>query len=598
MSGITSGTYSTSPAAPTVLGVHFEGMDPSAALLRDGRLVAFAEEERFTREKHAFGAFPLHAVRYCLEAGGIGLTDVDCVAVGWAADKFPGAIGAFYLELARQHGPLSAASLAWQQRNLERYTPARLRGLIEAHLFQGLPVHRRPAVRFVEHHLAHAAAAFFLSPFDEAEGAAILTADGHGEDDCTNLWVAEGGRIRHLARWRLPASLGWFYTKFTQHFGFRAHDGEGKLMGLAAYGQPDEDWARRVAEVVRLTGDERVYQVEPRFFLGEFADGHYTAEWLELFGPPRARESAEPFTQRDKDRAYAVQAALEAVGSALADEALRRAGKTRLCVAGGTFMNCKLNGVLAQRLGFPNLFALPAAGDNGISLGAALGAHHALGYAWREPLRHLYYGPAYDDAAIEQALIAAGLTYRRCDDLPAEVAGLLAQSKVVGWFQGRMEAGARALGARSILANPLDPEIAGLVNGKIKFREAWRPFCPVTTVEDGPRYFDYEGELPFMIVACAAREGVAAQLPSVVHVDGTVRVQALRREANPRLYGLLEAFGARTGHPVLLNTSFNVKGEPIVCAPEDAVACFLRTGMDALAVGDFLVTEKPAPAAD
>jgi carbamoyltransferase len=418
---------------------------------------------------------------------------------------------------------------------------------------------------------------------------AIVTADGHGEDDCTNLWYTVDGKIKHLQQWPLPQSLGWFYTKFTQWFGFRAHDGAGKFMGLAGYGHPDAELKSKVATVLQITNDERCYHLEPRFFLGDFADAEpYTGEWLELFGAPREFESKAPFSDTQKDLAYAVQDALEEAGLALTRRALSATGRDRVCTAGGTFMNCKMNGVLALEVGRENYFVQPAAGDNGIALGAALAVIHDVGASVDAPMTHLYYGPEFDDAAIEAALVAAGVAYTRSADVTAAAAALLAESKVIGWFQGRMEAGARALGNRSIIANPLDPSMRDVVNEKVKFREAWRPFCPSARMEDGPDYFDYCGTMPFMIVACDALAGMQEKLPSVVHADNTVRVQSVDAAINPRFHQLITAFKAETGVGTVLNTSFNIKGEPIVCTPADAVNCFLKTAIDALVIGDYI----------
>ena len=350
---------------PVVLGLLFEGADPSAALIRDGRIVAFCEEERFARQKHASGVFPIAAARYCLREAGIGIEDVDYIAVGWEARKFPADIAAFYLELWHRFGPCSKFVLNWQLNNLNRYAPSNLDAQVTHNLLKDVHPSRRPEIRYIPHHFAHACSAFMLSGFDDA---AIITADGHGEDDCTNVWVAEDGRIRHLARWRLPFSLGWFYTKFTEWFGFQPHDGEGKLMGLAAYGTAKPELFDKVRRIIRLTGDEKVYHIEPRFFLNDFVDNlPYTREWLDLFGSPRPRESKEPFSDYHKNLAFAVQDALEQVGCALTDAALEMSGKDKLCVAGGTFMNCKMNGVLAKKVGSANFFAQPAAGDNGVS---------------------------------------------------------------------------------------------------------------------------------------------------------------------------------------------------------------------------------------
>lgn len=573
---------------PLILGLLFEGADPTAALIRGQEIVALAEEERFSRVKHASGSFPSLAVSFCLKYAGISLKDIDIVAVGWGADKFPGFMDSMYEMIRTSCSPLSKKALSWQQKNRTRYTKEALLAQLDEHLFKGMST--PPEVRFINHHYAHACSAFLLSGFNEA---CIVTADGHGEEDATHIWDAGADGLHDLGQWNIPHSLGWFYTKFTQFFGFQAHDGEGKLMGLAAYGNYDPVLEGLVSRVLRLTGDDTVYALESRFFFGEFAkDSNYTAEWLELFGKPLERDDEHLMDTYYRNLAYAVQKTLEEVGKRLVRLVMAKTGKQRVCVAGGSFMNCKMNGELANMVGLDNFFAMPLAGDNGIALGAALAAHLDMGLPWTTPLRHTYLGPEFDDETVMSALDSAPIVYSKKVDIATEAAALLAQSQVVGWFQGRMEAGARALGNRSILGNPLDPKIRDIINAKVKFRELWRPFCPSATEEDGPDYFDYTGEMPFMIVACESRAGMAERIPSVVHCDNTVRVQSVSKEYNPRYHALISQFKELTGYGVVLNTSFNVKGEPIVCTPQDAVQTFLKSNIDALAIGNYLAFKK------
>lgn len=575
---------------PTVLGLLFEGADPSAALIVDGRIVAFAEEERFTRKKHAMGTFPLKAVDFCLATAGFEIGDVDIVSVAWDAAKFPLEMAGFYLDTWYEHHPEGRHVLNWQKKNLSRYTEKALTLQVEQNLFSRPGLKKKPEILFINHHFAHACSSYMLSGFEDS---AILTADGHGEDDCTNFWVAEGGRrIRHLRQWKLPDSLGWFYTKFTQFFGFHPHDGEGKLMGLAAYGQRVDALVDKVRKVARLTGGEDIYMVEPRFFYGKFTDnGPFTREWIDLFGMQLQGESGRKFTPDQENLAYAVQLVFEEICSMLAENLLALSGMNKLCVAGGSFMNCKLNGVLARKIGYASFFVQPVSSDNGASLGAALAVYHDKGINWPGGLKHLYLGPEFSDDVIEGALKTAGLNYKRSENLALDVAEHISKSRVVGWFQGRMEAGARALGNRSILANPLDPDMKDIVNAKVKFREPWRPFCPSTIADEGRRFFDYDGDLPFMIVACPARDGVIDLLPSVVHVDNTVRVQTVSEKDNAPFYKVIREFGRLTGHSVVLNTSFNIKGEPIVCSPADAIVCFKKTGIEVLAIGNFIAVK-------
>ncbi len=575
---------------PTILGLLFEGHNPSAVLLRNGEIAAFVEEERFVRDKHAADKFPRHAAEYCLSEANISLEAVDYIAVGWDAARFPASIAQSYLEMWYHYQPCSRHVLEWQLTNLSRYTPENLRCNISKNLFQGITEAQQPKIRFIKHHLAHACSAYLPSGFDDA---VIITADGHGEDDCTNIWLGEQGEIQHVQEWKLPHSLGWFYTKFTQWFGFRPHDGEGKLMGLAAYGKEVLELSNKIEKVMSLTGDPQVYEVNARFFYDDYGqDGPYTLEWISLFGQPRPLESRAPFSDYHKNLAYAVQAKLELVCLALVECAMQITGKSKVCVAGGTFMNCKVNGAIARKIGLKNFFAQPVAADNGISLGAALAVCNELSIRWSEPLKSLYYGPSFTNIQIETALKSLGVPYRQSLDVEKETANYLSKAKVVGWFQGRMEVGARALGNRSILADPTNLHMQEIVNNRVKLRENWRPFCPAVADTDCARYFDHNHDLPFMIISTDVKPHVKEMLPSVVHIDNSVRVQTVTQDVNPRFHKLIKNFKKLTGHGVLLNTSFNIRGEPIVCTPEQAIQCFLNTEMDILAIGDFIIEKQ------
>lgn len=577
-----------------ILGLIYQDCsDPSATLIVNGEIVAIVEEERIVRDKHACDRFPSNAISACLEIADLEIDDIDIISIGWDASKFPKKIENFYQTIRREHPLLSQKSLAWQDKNIYRYTKYNLLKTLTDNLFSDRnEIPSDIAVVFTPHHYSHACTAFLVSGFNEA---AIITMDGHGEEDCTNLWVAEGNEIKNINQWNIPNSMGWFYTKFTQWFGFRPHDGEGKLMGLAAYGEWDQEMMDKVDKVCRLTGDDLVYSLEPTFFFNEnVGDTVFCKEWIDLFGEPLPYEKSIEYSEDHKNLAFAVQQKLEDVGIALAEYALSKTGKSKLCVAGGSFMNCKMNGVLAEKFGFNNFFAQPMAGDNGISMGAALAVASGQDNLRSFKMDNIYYGPEYTNQEIEEALEQhrASIRYHFHDYVEKRVAVLLSESKVVGWFQGRMEGGARALGNRSILGNPCDPDARKLINGKVKFREMWRPFCPSTIEEEGKRFFDYEGELPFMIVACQANKNYADKIPSVVHCDNTVRVQTVSKTTNPKYHKMISEFGKITGIPIVLNTSFNVKGEAIVCSPEDAINCFLNTGMDYLAIGDYLVSRR------
>lgn len=589
--GVIVMVYRNNKQKPTVLGLLFEGADPSAALLMDGKIVSVVEEERMIREKHAAGKFPKEAINFCLEKGNISLKDVDVIVVGWEAAKFPDHMKKFYEETEKMYSEFfSEKARAWQDKNLCRYTEESLTKQLKENLFKIVAEEDWPEIVFINHHLAHACSAFMLSGFEEA---LIVTADGHGEDDATNIWIGENGKIKHVKQWKLPHSLGWFYTKFTQFMGFRAHDGEGKLMGLAAYGKRDPAVSDKVNKVLTLTGDADVYSIDASYFYGDFEKGQYTSEWLKLFGEPLPFEKRNEYSTYHKNLAYAVQKKLEDVMVHIVERAIQLTGKENICVAGGTFMNCKMNGEIAKKYGRENFFAQPIAGDNGISLGSALAVYMNEKVGWKkERLKEIYFGPEYSESTIVEAIKSSGLKYRKSGNIEKETAKHVADSKIIGWYQGRMEVGARALGNRSIIGNPLDPGISDVINLKVKFREPWRPFCPSAMLEEGQKYFDYIFDLPFMVVACEVREGFAGIFPSAVHVDNTVRVQTVSKETNPKFYNLIREFKEITGYGVVINTSFNLKDEPIVNTPQNAIDTFLKSGLDILVLGDYIIEEK------
>jgi carbamoyltransferase len=464
---------------------------------------------------------------------------------------------------------------------------------------------------FTEHHESHAASAFFPSPFERA---AVLTADGVGEWATTSYGVGEGNRVRLLAELHFPHSLGLLYSAFTYFCGFRVNSGEYKLMGLAPYGEPR--YADAIREELidlkpdgsfRLNTDYFTYPVGLRMTGRRFAD---------LFGGPR-REPEGPLTQREMDLARSVQVVTEEVMLALARHVHRETGEPNLCLAGGVALNCVANGRLLREGPFENVWIQPAAGDAGGALGAALTVWHEWADAPRTPapddaMQGSYLGPGFSDDAIAAFLESEAIPHERLDEaaLVERTAALLAEGNVVGWFQGRMEFGPRALGHRSILADPRGRDVQRVVNLKIKFRESFRPFAPSILADRAADYFELRDESPYMLLVAPVRGATTAStgldrrqhtdspIPAVTHVDGSARVQTVTDERNPLYARLLRAFEAETGCPVLVNTSFNVRGEPIVCTPEDAYRCFRRTHMDALVLGPYLVTKSMLPDAE
>jgi carbamoyltransferase len=569
------------------LGINAVFHDSSACLVEDGRVVAAAEEERFTHVKHAkrpvpFSAYelPFHTIDYCLKEAGVVLADVDHVTYSYDPFILLGPRGrdaTLSLPLEPSARPTPAG---WEN----VWDPLFLAYVVNAprQLADGAPHHlkrRFTGVRpdgpyewhFVEHHLAHAASAFHASPFAEA---AVLTLDGRGERATTSYRLGRGNDLVTLGQVEMPNSLGLLYEAVTSYLGFLHSSDEYKVMALASYGQPA--YADQFRDIVRLEGNGRYAVRDPRL--------------VERFGPPRERGG--PLDRRHHDIARSLQVVLEETVLDLACWLHRETGARDLCMAGGVALNCVMNARIRDRGPFRAVWVQPAAGDAGTALGGALWvdatARGTAERAWR--MDHAYLGPAFGDDEIEAFLNWSALPYRRLADVAGETADLLARDRIVGWFQGRMEFGPRALGARSILASPIHAEMQSRLNG-IKDREDFRPVAPVVLEEAAAEWFVGAGRSPFMLFVNDVRADRADRIPAVRHVDGTARIQTIDRDQHPLYYDLLRAFGARTGVPVLINTSFNTRGEPIVCTPRDAVECFWTSPLDALVIGSFLLAK-------
>jgi carbamoyltransferase len=580
------------------------GGHPAACLLQDGRLVAFAEEERFVRVKQAFGYFPSQAVRFCLARAGLRLGGVDAIAFGWDANayrwRFPLFLAGSFLRQRLRGAPALPAPPAAGRPALGSAVAAGIRSLVSYHpraLTEKIVVGLRdaghgdakvPPIAFIKHHRAHAASAFFSSGFDEG---AVLVFDGHGEENAITIWRGEGRQLKLLQEIDVPNSLGWFYSAFTEYLGWNPNEGETKLMGLAPYGGADPAIVPHVERIVTLT--ETGVRVDAnQLFYGRRSHGKTFGDAIvQALGPPRGVD--EPITDRHRAIAWAVQQRLEEAAVHLARRALSLAGSHDLCLAGGVALNCKMNGEIHRQELARRLFVQPLAHDAGSALGAAQALAMERGDDSRFTMDHLYWGPDYGDAEIEAVLRRNRIPFRRSPDIAAAAAKLIAAGQIVGWFQGRMEAGPRALGGRSILADPSRPDMKDLINDRAKFRESWRPFAVSMLAEHAGDYLRRPSPSPFMIVAydvvpAKAHEIVSAMQP----VDKTTRPQTVSRATSPRFWSLIDNFRRLTGIPAVLNTSFNIKNEPIVCSPADALRCFFGTGMDALAIGDFLVEKN------
>ena len=574
-----------------VLGLNAYHGDASACLLRDGELVAAAEEERFRRVKHWAG-FPIDAIRYCLQQAGVGLADVAHVAVN--QDSRANLWRKIGFVLTRRPD----LSLV-----LERIRNKREREGVAEALARAFGVPFAGEVHYVEHHLAHLASAYTVSPFDEA---VALSVDGFGDFASAGWGVGRAGAVDVEDRVYFPHSLGIFYQALTQFLGFPNYGDEYKVMGLAPYGEPA--FLPQMRKLVRLR-EEGGFELDLAYFRHatekvdyEWDGGSpvvgtlYTGALADLLGQPRG--PADELTQRDRDIARSVQAMYEEAFFHLLAHLHARYRLDALCLAGGCAMNSVANGKVYARSPFRRLYVQSAAGDAGGAIGAALVAWRKAGGTSRVRMAHAYYGPEYFDAQIGVAidarraeLGAQGCSVSKISDerqLIQQTANAIAAGSVVGWFQGRMEWGPRALGNRSIVCDPRRADMKDLLNAKIKRRESFRPFAPSVLREAVPEWFETDDDVPFMMQVYPIREAKRALIPAVTHVDGSGRLQTVTREANPRYYALIEAFRALTGVPMVLNTSFN-ENEPVVCRPEEALDCFLRTRMDVLVMGDWVI---------
>jgi len=595
-----------------ILGISGYYHDSAAALIRDGVIVAAAQEERFSRKK-GDEDFPAHAVRYCLDEAGLEIDDIAQIA--------------FYDKPLLTFDRLLETHLAYAPRGFPSFVKSipvwvKQKLLLQSALVREINALGRGKIkadrlRFTHHHHSHAASAFYPSPFDSA---AVLIMDGVGEWATATLGHGNGADLTLDTEIRFPHSIGMLYSAFIYYLGFKVNDGEYKVMGLAPYGEPV--YADRIFDRLIDLKEDGSFRLDMRYF--NYCTGLTMTNdaFAEIFdGVPRRHPDA-PLEQRDMDLARSVQAVTEEIVLRLARTLQRQTGEKRLVMAGGVALNCVANGRLLREGPFDDIWIQPAAGDAGGAIGAALSVTYAdkttrgpadgkAGAGGADGMQGTYLGPSYDDRSIAECLDIFGASYERLDGegLSQTVAGLLADNKIVGWFQGRMEFGPRALGNRSILGDARSPAMQKMLNLKIKYRESFRPFAPAVLRDDVAEYFDLETDSPYMLIVAGVREDrwrpvdtedeartgidklnvIRSDIPAVTHVDYSARVQTVTPESNPRFHSLLTAFKAATGCSILVNTSFKVRDEPIVCSPEDAYRCFMGTEMDALAIGNFLL---------
>ena len=559
-----------------ILGISAFYHDSAACLLRDGEIVAAAHEERFSRKRHDPG-FPAGAIAYCLTEGGIAPSGLDHVV--------------FYDKPLLKFERLLETYLDYAPHGLRSFLQA-----VPVWLREKLWIRERivkefdlkSPVLFTEHHEAHAASAFFPSPFDSA---AILTIDGVGEWATTTYGHGKRNEIHLTHELRFPHSLGLLYSAFTYYAGFKVNSGEYKVMGLAPYGEPK--YVQKILEELIDLREDGSFRLNMKYF--GYADGltMTNARFDALFGgPPRKPET--PITRRDMDLARSIQEVAEIAVLRMAKHVHRQTGEKNLCLAGGVALNCVANGRIHREGPFEKIWIQPAAGDAGGSIGAALSVwHQYLGHPRNAgKSQPAFLGPRFSSDEIGAILDSKGVKYARVDRrvLAERVARLLADGNIVGWFQGRMEFGPRALGARSILGDPRSPTMQSQMNLKIKFRESFRPFAPSVLRERVSDFFELDCDSPYMLLVARVRDGVS--LPAVSHLDGSARIQTVSREENPFFHNLISQFARLTGCPVLVNTSFNVRGEPLVATPQNAYACFMRTEIDYLVMEDLLLDKR------
>ncbi|MFK7977005.1 MAG: carbamoyltransferase [Halioglobus sp.] len=596
-----------------ILGISAYYHDSAAALITDGRIVAAAQEERFTRKKHDPG-FPKEAINYCLQEAGIAAAELDHVVFyDKPLLKFERLLETYLSYAPSGFGSFRTAMPIWLREKLF------LKDLLRKELSELSDCKPKEVnnLLFTQHHQSHAASAFYPSPFDKA---AVMCLDGVGEWATTTVWLGDGKQLELQWEIDFPHSLGLLYSAFTYFTGFRVNSGEYKLMGLAPYGDPK--YVDVIYDKLIDVKDDGTFRMDMQYF--NYANGltMTNKKFAEIFGGPE-RQPETPISQREMDIAASIQVVTEEIVLKLANAVQKELAVDNLCLAGGVALNCVSNGRLQRESNFENIWIQPAAGDAGGALGAALAVWHqhldrdrpAQGKG--DSMRGSYLGPRPSDKQIASDLDRQGAVYEVVDDnvLMPRLANILEDEKVVGWFQGPMEFGPRALGGRSILGDPRSRKMQSIMNLKIKYRESFRPFAPSILAESAAKYFKLGDTSPYMLIVAPIQEskriamtdeeqqlfGIEklkvprSELPAITHVDYSARVQTVHEETNPRYHALLSAFEEHTGCPVVVNTSFNVRGEPIVCTPEDAYRCFMRTEMDYLVVENFLLRKEDQP---
>jgi carbamoyltransferase len=593
-----------------ILGISAFYHDSAACILKDGEIVAAAQEERFTRKKHDPG-FPNYAIQYCLKEANIDASQIDNVVFYEKPFvKFERLLETYLAFAPKGFTSFSKAMPLWIKEKLFQ------KSVLIKELKKSLDenINWRERLLFSEHHLSHAASAFYPSPFNRA---AVLTIDGVGEWTTTSIAIGRGRKLNVLKEIHFPHSIGLLYSAFTYYTGFKVNSGEYKVMGLAPYGEAR--YSDLIKEKLISTASDGSFQLDMSYF--DYATGltMTNKKFNDLFGGP-PRESESELTQREMDLAASIQKVTEDILIDIVKDIAKETGEKNLCLAGGVALNCVANGILKREKIFENIWIQPAAGDAGGALGAALSVWY-LHYknertlsSDRDSMKGAYLGPKFSSDEIESKLKACGAVFKKLseEDLIEEVATALSAEKAIGWMQGRMEFGPRALGARSIIADPRSPQMQKQLNLKVKYRESFRPFAPSVLNEDINDWFEHDTESPYMLLVADVKKekhhimtedqdslfGIdklnvpRSEIPAITHVDYSARIQTVHSDTNPKYHALISKFKEKTGCPIVVNTSFNVRGEPIICTPEDAFKCFMGTELDILAIGNYLLIKE------
>jgi carbamoyltransferase len=560
-----------------IFGINYFGHDSSAALVIDGKVVSAVEEERFSRIKHD-GAFPNQSINYCLENSQLSLSDIDAVALTFIPEDW---INGNFLAYSQEFFPDSSPLMQSKIKLLQLYLD------FENHVRKQFK-YDGPIV-FKQHHKCHFASSYYLSGFADS---ALMSMDGSGEYQTMLLGYGQELKLKDLQETLLPHSMGYLYDAVSVYLGFNYKTGAGKVMGLASYGDP-ERYKDVFEQIVTLDPTNGTFHLDMSYFeFHKCRDVWVSDKLIEAMGPRHKKD--EPLGQRQFDIAAALQQSVEEIGLNAAQYLHKTTGSKNVCMAGGVSLNCVMNGRILKETGFENIFVQPAAGDAGTAIGAAL-----LHYYDENPkaplgsrLEHSYHGPAYSDEEILEVLKRFPVKATKPGNVGETTASHLIEGRIIGWFQGHMEFGPRALGNRSILTAPFPAEMKDTLNERVKHREWFRPFAPAILEEYLEDYFDCGHITPYMLLVYNALDSKKSEIPATVHVDGTGRVQTVNKDQNPRYYDLIKEFQKKSGVPVILNTSFNVQGEPVVCTPEDAIKCFLGTEIDVLVLGSYIIDSK------